>query len=405
MKKVDQPWDWPTNAADRAGSPVTLFEKFFNEEVVELLVAETKRYAVTKGQHQFSFSDADLKKFVAILLLSGYVELPRRHLYWEQSLDTHNDAVASLMSRNEFSKVAEMLHCADNANLRPGKFAKVMPLVDAVNASCLREFRPEQIVSIDESMIPYFGRHSAKQYIRGKPTKFGYKIWTAATTLGYVIKILPYEGAGDYDKSLGLGGSVVSSLCDALPKRDGCIYHIVFDNFFTSLTLLKDLRSKGLNATGTLRQNRAMSAPLKEVKVMEKEQRGSFDVVADNSVPIAITRWKDNKVVTVASTCAGAEPLTNCSRFSQSEKKRVPITLPNSIRQYNAGMGGVDRFDQNVACYSINHRTKKWWWAVFRYCVDLCKHCFFSVIYNLSSNVGGRVQPHILFDSTASQFQ
>ena len=26
-------------------------------------------------------------------------------------------------------------------------------------------------------MVPYFGRHGAKQYIHGKPIKFGYKLW------------------------------------------------------------------------------------------------------------------------------------------------------------------------------------------------------------------------------------
>ena len=30
--------------------------------------------------------------------------------------------------------------------------------------------------SIDETMVSYFGRHSAKQFIRGKPVRFGYKV-------------------------------------------------------------------------------------------------------------------------------------------------------------------------------------------------------------------------------------
>jgi len=34
-------------------------------------------------------------------------------------------------------------------------------------------------------------------------------------------------------------------------------------------------------------------------------------------------------------------------------------------------MGGVDRFDQNVSCYMIQHRSKKWYWPIFRFCVDL----------------------------------
>lgn len=30
--------------------------------------------------------------------------------------------------------------------------------------------------SVDEIMVPYYGRHSTKQYIRGKPIRYGYKV-------------------------------------------------------------------------------------------------------------------------------------------------------------------------------------------------------------------------------------
>ena len=59
------------------------------------------------------------------------------------------------------------------------------PLIDKVNEQCLADYLPEQSVSIDESMVPYFGRHGCKQYMRNKPVKFGYKFWVAATPLKY----------------------------------------------------------------------------------------------------------------------------------------------------------------------------------------------------------------------------
>ena len=43
-------------------------------------------------------------------------------------------------------------------------------------------------------MVPYFGRHGAKQYIHGKPIKFGYKLWVMATSAGYCIQFRPYAG-------------------------------------------------------------------------------------------------------------------------------------------------------------------------------------------------------------------
>lgn len=41
------------------------------------------------------------------------------------------------------------------------------------------------------------------------------------------------------------------------------------------------------------------------------------------------------------------------------------------IRHYNQTMGRVDRTDQNVGTYRIGIRSKKWWFPIFSYCLDL----------------------------------
>ena len=52
-----------------------------------------------------------------------------------------------------------------------------------MNESCFENFIPEKNISIDESMVPCYGRHGGKQYIQNKPVKFGYKLWVAALVL------------------------------------------------------------------------------------------------------------------------------------------------------------------------------------------------------------------------------
>ena len=39
--------------------------------------------------------------------------------------------------------------------------------------------------------------------------------------------------------------------------------------------------------------------------------------------------------------------------------------MPNSFKEYNANMGGVDLFDQFVSTYRVRIRSKKWWWPFF----------------------------------------
>ena len=138
--------------------------------------------------------------------------------------------------------------------------------------------------------------------MRNKPGKFGNQFWVAATSLGYAIQFYPYAGKDEnYDSNLGPGGSVVTTLAEKLPSQVSSKYHIVMDNFFTSPSLLRILKAKDIAATGTVRINRVENAPLRSIKEMEKLERGASDVVTDKNSNLTLVRWKDNKVVTVAS--------------------------------------------------------------------------------------------------------
>lgn len=52
---------------------------------------------------------------------------------------------------------------------------KVRPIIDNLNAAS--KFHLDSgTYSVDEVMIPYFGRHSSKQFIHGKPIRYGFKV-------------------------------------------------------------------------------------------------------------------------------------------------------------------------------------------------------------------------------------
>ena len=52
-------------------------------------------------------------------------------------------------------------------------------------------------LSIDESMVPYFRRHSCKQNICEKPIRFGYKLLIICSSTGMPNKTDIYEGKTD----------------------------------------------------------------------------------------------------------------------------------------------------------------------------------------------------------------
>ncbi|XP_039281477.1 piggyBac transposable element-derived protein 3-like isoform X1 [Nilaparvata lugens] len=353
-------------------SPVELFEFFFDNEVVEYIVFCTNLYAREKGNMDFSTSKNEIRQFFSILFLSGYNTMARYRMYWETAEDTHHEAVSSAMSRNRFEDLLRYIHFCENVKIdKDDKFAKVRPVMCMLNERWLQYFPGDVYLSIDESMVPYFGRHGAKQHIHGKPIRFGYKVWMLATRLGYAIQMEPYQGksTGATNPELGVGGSVVMDLISELPSdRKYCFF---FDNFFTSLKLLEELRNNGHYGTGTIRVDRVQGAPLRQPQDLKKEPRGTFHQVTDTDTNITLVRYMDNSVFTMASTATGVQPMGKAKRWSSHQKKHIIIPQPNCVNWYNLHMGGVDRLDENVAAYRINIRNKKWYWPIIAYLLNV----------------------------------
>ena len=136
-------------------------------------------------------------------------------------------------------------------------------------------------------MIPYFGKHSAKQYIKGKPIKFGHKLWCLNTNLGYLIQCNPYSGKGDHNAKLGLGESVVARFVTKLPS--GFSFNVTFHNLFTSLALLNHSSKNGIGGTGTLRDNCNDHCPIKG-KVINKEDHRLYDYRYDSANTLIVVK-------------------------------------------------------------------------------------------------------------------
>ena len=147
--------------------PVALFRLLFNEEICNLIACEMERYAYQRNE-VIHLTPQEIQAFVGILLLTGYNSRPRQRVYWSKNDDISFPLISSSMSRKRFEEVKKLIYFADNNNLPAGnKLAKIQPLQDRVNAS-LQQFGVfAEDLAIDEQMVPYFGRHSAKMFIRG----------------------------------------------------------------------------------------------------------------------------------------------------------------------------------------------------------------------------------------------
>ena len=147
---------------------------------------------------------------------------------------------------------------------------------------CIRKIRKvfHELLSVDESMVPYFGKHRAKMYIKGKPIRFGYKIWCLCGNDGFPYHLQIYTGKGEERPTQPLGSRVVNTMVDVVEENSGVTRHkLFFDNFFTSYSLLDGLAERGMRSIGTAREIRTAGAHkvLTASKVLKKQPRGTYD--------------------------------------------------------------------------------------------------------------------------------
>nr|CAI5821287.1 unnamed protein product [Callosobruchus analis] len=102
---------------------------------------------------------------------------------------------------------------------------------------------------------------------------------------------------------------------------------------------------------------------------MKKRKRGHYDHRKIEDKNIIIVKWHDNSIVTLCSNSAGVNPIHSVKRFCRKERK-IMVQQPHLVNLYNANMGGVDRYDQNISLYRTSIRGKKWYFPLITHLID-----------------------------------
>lgn len=316
------------------------------------------------------------------MIVSGYNTLPDRDGYLENDEGLKNILISNAMARDRFNMIVRSIHFSELADEDLNdRMWKLRPFTDRLKANFVKNFVPEQNISYDESMIAYYGRHGCKQFIKGKPIRFGFKVWSMNSYKGYLINFEMYQGNNarippEYEKYVGkCAAPLLTMIDDFTPNLVNLRFNFFFDNLFTGMPLVYYLAHFGYSGTGTMRDDRMPNnIPLLSKKILKKKPRGNISscktVNMKDDVTIRIVKWVDNFVVAVASSLFGKEPVAMAKRYSKPQGRVIVVPRPNSIEMYNTYMGGTDRMDQNVAAYRIRIRLHKWWWCIFTWCLD-----------------------------------
>ena len=300
-----------------------------------------------------------------MIIHMSLVKKPRIRDYWSTTPIYDSHYASSLhMSRDRFSAILTMLHLNNNESYVPrgnpghDPLHKVRPIVDHLFKQFSEQYIPLEQLTIDEGICGFRGRVRFRVFIKGKPEKYGIKIYELCEAeSGYACAFEVYTGKDLLaEENLNSALNVVDRLSTKYQNKG---YTIYMDRYFSSPKVFDHLWEKGTKAVGTVMPNREGMPKQSFQKILK---RGEF--ISRHRNHLLAVKWKDVRDVHMLSTVHKAEMRTD-------ERSRQRKQKPAAVLDYNKYKVGVDRSDQLLAYYAYRRRQVKWWKKLFLHLFDL----------------------------------
>lgn len=353
----------PVGQARNVLEPVDCFRLFMTPEMRELIVMHTNeeisRISTNTATTKRIDSDEELDALIGLLIYSAARK--DNHLPTTLLFDPRQCGIwyRASMSVKRFEFLLRALRFDDKHTRNPqDKFAPISELWKMFIEQCKSHYKPGSYVTIDEQLVGFRGNCPFRMFLPNKPAKYGLKLvaMVDASTY-YLLDAIPYTGKGSSPPTEPAASYFVKHLVQSIENTNR---NVTFDNWFTSIPLVSDLRKKGLTVVGTIRKNKIeLPAPFLNLKFKNRKVGSSLFLFHEEMTAVSY-KSKENKMVTLVSSMHDAPELHPFSK------------KPFIIHSYNATKGGVDTLDQLCSNYSSNRKTKRW------------PLCFFYNILNLA---------------------
>lgn len=361
-----------TNAA-RIGTVVAAFHLFVTDDILNIVVRETNRYAdnwcetVNNGPNPpaqpITWAHVDLcelKATIGLMLAAGVDKSSHVNIeaLWAPNA---KPIFKSVMSARRFQEILRFLRF-DNFRTRQQRKQtdKLAPLRDIWIMFLARlpmMYRPGMDMTVDEQLVSFRGRCGFRQYIPSKPGKYGLKIfWNCDARTSYPLKGEIYLGrqpGQPRDQNQG----------EQLVKRLTKPWHmtgrsVTCDNFFTSAQLAEELLAVNTTVVGTMRRNKK-EIPAEMQKSRTREVKSSLFGFHDQLTLVSYVPKKNKSVILLSS-------MHHDKAVSEEDESK-----PDIILHYNETKSGVDNLDHLVRTYTCKRGTRRWPLCLFMNMLDV----------------------------------
>jgi len=396
---------------------MAVFELFWDEEVVRVLVERTNMYAEDKGAGKKRASPGvafgrpwkkvtpgEMRVFLALVIYMGAKRECGSKSFWREREE--NRRVLRSMSLKRFSQIKRYLHISDpKLQLsRSEWFQKLEPVNSMLQSRCQQYYLSASNVTVDEMMIRFGGRSHHTYRMPSKPITEGYNVF-ALCDVGYTYSWIFASRSNSsngliHQEELTPTGSTVFQLACSLPYSSGLHFNIYMDNYFPSQALLIKLRELGMGACGTARVNTSAFPP----DLHDDRKHIPWNEVsggpADATGKVLAVQWQDNSAVHFLSTIHSLDdriiserkkPRISSSNgptirrtFGAQERLNVPI--PVITNDYNRYKVGVDVADQYRSYYFTQLKCLRNWPPIFFWLLDTTIINSYLILRRLSTH-------------------
>ena len=171
-----------TIPVDRKWTELDYVKLFIDNNIVNIIVTETNRYAQKYLEKKYSsqaernnygrypFTTDEFWAFFAILIYQSIIIKPKQRWYWTRDKLFHTPFAESVMPLSRFEKIMKFLHSSDDENYNETehpcpKLHKIWEIYQAINNNFQKIYVPKRDVSIDESLMASKHHLSFLQFI------------------------------------------------------------------------------------------------------------------------------------------------------------------------------------------------------------------------------------------------